>query len=94
MKKFLILILCLFTPFANSDVVNNLSRDIDRNQSMEYQIVCITNNSSQREGYQYLVAQRLIKGVGSRVFINPDLPPFHIITNFNLVNIKNVSQSY
>ena len=74
MKKFLILILGLFTPFANSDVVK-LDVDIDRNQNMEYQIVCITNNSSQREGYQYLVAQRLIKGVGSRVFINLELPP-------------------
>ena len=69
MKKFLILILCLFTPFANSDVVNNLSRDIDRNQSMEYQIVCITNNSSQREGYQYLVAQRLINDEHVRAYL-------------------------
>ena len=72
MKKLLILISGLFIPFANSDVV-----EIDKTQLIEYKIVCIPNNSSQREGYQYLVAQRLKSwaGSGSKMFLVVDLPP-------------------
>ena len=74
MKKLLIFIPCLFIPFANSGVVT-LHVDSDRAQKIEYKIVCVTNSSSQREGYQYLVAQRLSPGVGNRVFIDINLPP-------------------